>query len=194
LDTAAAAEAPAATPAAGQHNKISSHRRWSHTKELATSWHGRPLYCRGTPGPPLGPPAGGHTEQGVATSALCECGSGAPRRRALRGPCLCSNPPGGGKKEGRLIRLGATSSALPAGPAEFQPAACRGDTRTDVRIDIRTDVWTDIRADVRAAIRTDIRADVRADVRTGIRIDIRYTGRCTDRYAETDKRGKKEEN
>jgi hypothetical protein len=27
-----------------QHNKMSSHRRWSHTKELATSWHGRPLY------------------------------------------------------------------------------------------------------------------------------------------------------
>jgi hypothetical protein len=35
LDTAAAAEAPAA----GQHNKVSSHRRWSHTKELATSWY-----------------------------------------------------------------------------------------------------------------------------------------------------------
>jgi hypothetical protein len=34
----------AEAPAAGQHNKISSHRRWSHTKELATSWHGRPLY------------------------------------------------------------------------------------------------------------------------------------------------------
>jgi hypothetical protein len=31
-----------------------------------------------------------------ATSALCECGSGAPRRRAPRGPCLCINTPGGG--------------------------------------------------------------------------------------------------
>jgi hypothetical protein len=41
LGTAAAA---AEAHAAGQHNKISSHRRWSHTKELATSWHGRPLY------------------------------------------------------------------------------------------------------------------------------------------------------
>jgi hypothetical protein len=30
----------------------------------------------------------------VASSALCECGSGAPRLRALHGPCLCSNPPG----------------------------------------------------------------------------------------------------
>jgi hypothetical protein len=50
--------------------------------------------CGGTPGPPLGPPAGGHTEQEVATSALCECGSGAPQMRAPRGPCLCSNPPG----------------------------------------------------------------------------------------------------
>jgi hypothetical protein len=29
---------------AGQHNTNSSHRRWSHTKELATSWHRRPLY------------------------------------------------------------------------------------------------------------------------------------------------------
>jgi hypothetical protein len=33
----------AEAPDVGQHNKISSHRRWSHTKELATSWHGRPL-------------------------------------------------------------------------------------------------------------------------------------------------------
>jgi hypothetical protein len=24
---------------------------------------------------------------------LCECGSGSPRMRDLRGPCLCSNPP-----------------------------------------------------------------------------------------------------
>jgi hypothetical protein len=35
----------------------------------------------------------GSGEQEVATSALCECGSGAPRRRALRGPCLCSKIP-----------------------------------------------------------------------------------------------------
>jgi hypothetical protein len=41
-ETAAAAAAEAA--AAGQHDKISAHRRWSHTKELATSWHRRPLY------------------------------------------------------------------------------------------------------------------------------------------------------
>jgi hypothetical protein len=36
--------AAAGAPAAGQHEKNSSHRHWSHTKELATSWHGRPLY------------------------------------------------------------------------------------------------------------------------------------------------------
>jgi hypothetical protein len=39
-------------PAAGQHyyyyalqhnQRTHSHRRWSHTKELTTSWHGRPL-------------------------------------------------------------------------------------------------------------------------------------------------------
>jgi hypothetical protein len=34
----------------------------------------------------------------VDSSALCECGSGAARRRALRGPCLCSKPPGEKKK------------------------------------------------------------------------------------------------
>jgi hypothetical protein len=38
-----------------------------------------------------------NTEHGVATSALCERGSGAPRRRALRGPC-CKSPPPGKKK------------------------------------------------------------------------------------------------
>jgi hypothetical protein len=48
--------------------------------------------------PSLGPPVGKQRQE-VATSALCECGSGAPRRRALRGPCLCSNPPGKKKKE-----------------------------------------------------------------------------------------------
>jgi hypothetical protein len=41
----------------------------------------------------IGPPAGTQRQE-VATSALCEHGSGAPRRRVLRGPCLCSNPPG----------------------------------------------------------------------------------------------------
>jgi hypothetical protein len=42
----------------------------------------------------------GDTEQGVATGGvLCECGSGAPRRRALRGSCLCSNPPGKRKEK-----------------------------------------------------------------------------------------------
>jgi hypothetical protein len=35
LGTAAVAEALVA----GQHNTSRSHRRWSHTKELATSWH-----------------------------------------------------------------------------------------------------------------------------------------------------------
>jgi hypothetical protein len=50
------------------------------------------MCCGESPGSPLGPPAGGHTEQEVATSALCECGSGAPRRRALRGPCLLMSP------------------------------------------------------------------------------------------------------
>jgi hypothetical protein len=44
--------------------------------------------CGGSPGPLLGPPAGAQ-QQGVASSALCECGSGAARGRALRGPCLC---------------------------------------------------------------------------------------------------------
>jgi hypothetical protein len=34
-----------------------------------------------------GPPAGGHTEQEVATSALCECGSA-----ERRGGVLCADP------------------------------------------------------------------------------------------------------
>jgi hypothetical protein len=38
-------------------------------------------------------------QQGVATSALCECGGGAPRRWALRGPCCKSNPPRKKRKE-----------------------------------------------------------------------------------------------
>jgi hypothetical protein len=38
--TAAAAEAPAA----GQHDKISSHRRWSHTKELAAAARSGPRF------------------------------------------------------------------------------------------------------------------------------------------------------
>jgi hypothetical protein len=59
-----------------------------------------PRCCGGTPGPPLGPPAGGVQSRRLATSALCECGSGAPRRRALRGPCCRSNPPGKKKKRG----------------------------------------------------------------------------------------------
>jgi hypothetical protein len=48
--------------------------------------------------------------------ALCECGSGAPRRRALRGPCLCSNSPGGKK---RYASAGAErrGGGLCAGPA-----------------------------------------------------------------------------
>jgi hypothetical protein len=58
-------------------------------------------------GPPLDPPAGGFTEQGVATSALCECGSGAPRRRAPRGlssgPC-CRVIPGRGEKTPQKTR------------------------------------------------------------------------------------------
>jgi hypothetical protein len=37
--------------------------------------------------------------QEVVTSALWECGSGAPRRRVLRGPCLLSKPPGKKKKK-----------------------------------------------------------------------------------------------
>jgi hypothetical protein len=37
--------------------------------------------------------------QEVTTSVLCGCGSGAARRRALRGPCLCSNPPGKKKQK-----------------------------------------------------------------------------------------------
>jgi hypothetical protein len=60
--------------------------------------------CGGSPGPLLGPPAGAQ-QQEVASSALCECGSGAARRRALRGPCLWSKPPGKKKKTRRGIAV-----------------------------------------------------------------------------------------
>jgi hypothetical protein len=49
------------------------------------------------------------TEQEVATSALCECGSGAPQMRAPRGPCLC-NPPG--KKKSHRVGGGGCARAL----------------------------------------------------------------------------------
>ena len=48
-------------------------------------------------------------DQKVVTSALWECGSGAPQRRVLRGPCLLSKPPGKNKtkqKRSYLIFLG----------------------------------------------------------------------------------------
>jgi hypothetical protein len=44
----------------------------------------------------------GPTPQEVVTSALWDCGSGAPRRRVLRGPCLLSKPPGKKKKKDLL--------------------------------------------------------------------------------------------
>jgi hypothetical protein len=50
------------------------------------------------------PPAGTQRQE-VATSALCERGSGAPRRRAPRGPCLCSNTPGKKKKKSQTTEL-----------------------------------------------------------------------------------------
>jgi hypothetical protein len=93
-------EAAAKAPAADHRDKISSHRRWSHTKELATSWHGRPLWIEqrqalgvvgGLLDPHL-PPAGGQTQHGVSTSALFECGSGAPQMGAPRGPCKSNHP------------------------------------------------------------------------------------------------------
>jgi hypothetical protein len=83
-----------------------------------------PRCCGGGAGHPLGPPAGGHTEQGVVTSALCECGSGAARRRALRGPCLCSNPPGGEKKtpsHGHGVKAVASSGLPRHGPPARPP-------------------------------------------------------------------------
>jgi hypothetical protein len=101
LGTAAAAEAPAA----GQHDKnqltpaLEPHQgtgyQLARTAPLLNI--GRPSVLWGVSWFPLGPPAGGHTEPGVDTSALYECGSGASRRRALaalRGPGLCGNPTG----------------------------------------------------------------------------------------------------
>jgi hypothetical protein len=43
-------------------------------------------------------------KQEVTTSVLCECGSGSPRMRDLRGPCLFINPPGKKKKKKKKDR------------------------------------------------------------------------------------------
>jgi hypothetical protein len=50
--------------------------------------------------------ADGRTTAIHTTSALWECGSGAPRRRVLRGPCLLSKPPGKKKKAAQRRVLG----------------------------------------------------------------------------------------
>jgi hypothetical protein len=50
---------------------------------------------------------GGQTKQGVATSALCECGSGAPRTQAL-GSALCA---------GSAARLAVAPAGPPGRPA-----------------------------------------------------------------------------
>jgi hypothetical protein len=47
-------------------------------------------------------------KQEVTTSVLCECGSGAARRRALRGPCLC-NPQGTSPRSIKPSRIRASS-------------------------------------------------------------------------------------
>jgi hypothetical protein len=54
-------------------------------------------------------------EQQVTTSALCERGSGAPRRRALRGPCLSSNPPGQKKSQASPQVFAIFSNSDPTG-------------------------------------------------------------------------------
>jgi hypothetical protein len=51
-----------------------------------------------------------------ATSVLCECGSGAARRRALRGPCLCSNPPGKKREKKKSLESIIRRGGLPPPP------------------------------------------------------------------------------
>jgi hypothetical protein len=103
--------------AAGQHDKISSHRRWSHTKELATSWHGRtaPLLnieqrnrgsrpsvlcvVGGTPGPPLGPPAGGTQSRGLRPVRCASAGAGRPECGLRAGPAVRAIPQAKKKKK-----------------------------------------------------------------------------------------------
>ena len=86
--------APAADQCLKKKNQLT--RTQEPSPRADSSWHLDPLYrteagarcCEVSPGPSLGPPALGTTKQEVATSVLCECGSGSPRMRDLRGPCL----------------------------------------------------------------------------------------------------------
>jgi hypothetical protein len=92
LDTAAAAIGPRCWPA-----RQTAHTDAGAKQDLAlavaeppSNWtEAGTWYWGGSPGPFQWPSCGGQRQE-VAISAWCECGSGAARRRALRGPCVCS--------------------------------------------------------------------------------------------------------